>query len=132
MSPVALWIKPSVEFSAQLVGFEAARRDNWAAAEQAYRFGLGVSSEDPGLNLNLGVALDHRGMNSEAEDVYRRAASLQPASPNPWRNLGTLFWKQGRWLEAGSAFERARSLAPDDKSLGEFASEAARRARGRP
>lgn len=129
-APDALWIKPSLAHSAQLVGFEAARASDWPGAERAYRFGLRISPGDPELNLNLGVALDHRGENSEAEDSYRRAAALSPSSAGPWRNLGSLYWKQKRWADAREAFQRARSLAPEDRSLAGFAQEASRRAAG--
>lgn len=84
------------------------------AAAKSYRKALDISPDDPGLHVQLAVALAQRGQVAEALDHIDEAKNLDPASPAAHLAEGRLSHEEGAIPEAEAAYARAAAVAPDD------------------
>ena len=87
-----------------------AGRDEEAA--QAYRDLIARAPDDPGLHLNLGVALARLGRLEEAESCFDQALRLDPVSARALLNLGLLHERRGETARAVAAVRRAVQYDP--------------------
>jgi serine/threonine-protein kinase len=68
---------------------------------------------NPGVRVNLGMALEREGRMDEAVAVLRQAIGLQPDYLTAHQQLGRALLTDGRPDEAVVAFRRVRELKPD-------------------
>jgi tetratricopeptide (TPR) repeat protein len=86
-------------------------------AEEAVRYmtaAMALRPDSPGVQLNLGAALQARGQLEEAIACYRRALALDPKYAAAHCNLGILLQARGQREEAIACFRQALALDPRD------------------
>jgi tetratricopeptide (TPR) repeat protein len=71
-----------------------------------------ANPEDPGLLVELGVALIRAREFAEAAAQLEQAVSMNAGDPRPLYPLGILYLQLGRYPEARQVFERYVALAP--------------------
>jgi len=87
---------------------DATHSDIQALIERARRH-----PEQPTAHLDLGVALQQKGLHAQAEHAFRRACSLVPHVAEIAVLLGDCLSDQKKWAEAEAAYHRAISVKPD-------------------
>ncbi|NTX35080.1 tetratricopeptide repeat protein [Myxococcus sp. CA033] len=80
---------------------------------QAESWLLGLSAEEPGVQLVRAALLTRRGDAAGALALYRKVAKAQPQRAEAWFGQGYLLAEAGDNAAAQSALERAVKLAPD-------------------
>lgn len=91
-------------------------RDDWPAAEAAYRRAYGLcraGTPDLGVFISLGYVIFRQGRRQAAMDVWAEALALFPAQPLPRHNLATLLAEFGQKEEARRLVEQALQIDPD-------------------
>ena len=90
-----------------------AQAGQFADAERLFRGVLQARPDQPGLNNNLGIALQAQGKLNEAVEVFQRAVKVAPDYAPAHSNLGNILFEQGRLPEAEASYRRAIALRPD-------------------
>ena len=88
----------------------AMARNDYAAAEEAYRQFLKKMPSVAEAQSNLGIACYFQEKYREAEQAFRQALKLQPGLFTPSYLLGQICFRQGRYEEALPMLEKAQRL----------------------
>ena len=115
--------------AAQLAGFGAADRKDYATAFHWLDQGLRIAPNNPYLAAEAANALTFLHRNQEALDLIERVLPALPDSDDQkvWRatflrRKGFALGELGRWREARDAYQRSLALAPGNKiALNELA-----------
>jgi tetratricopeptide (TPR) repeat protein len=94
---------------------QAMQRQDYAAAEKAYRQFLQVSPDVAEVHSNLGVACYSQHRFPCAEEAFARALKLAPELFVPNLVLGEIRFQQSRYQEALGVLSKAVKLQPDNK-----------------
>jgi tetratricopeptide (TPR) repeat protein len=89
------------------------RRSKSAQAAGFYRAALALRPGNPGVHVNLGMALREQGDPVEAEAEFRAAVRIQPGYASAHNNLGIALTDQGRLDEAVAQYREAIRLNPN-------------------
>ncbi|HYE92605.1 MAG TPA: tetratricopeptide repeat protein [Terriglobales bacterium] len=99
-------------------GHELARKQDWKAAEAAYRDALHGRAAFPEAWNGLGYVLRHQGRYDESVRAYQEALRLRPDYAAALEYLGEAYVKLGRMEDARGLLERLRALnAPEAVEL---------------
>lgn len=100
------------------LGFALAAKQDYVAAERAYRAGLAQPKRNvqhvAALKHNLGVVLTHQNKHAEALAEITAAQAMVPNLPNADFNAGNALQMLGRLQEAEMAYLRALTRNPLD------------------
>jgi len=94
-------------------GEEHLRREEWSAAEQAFREAVALHPASAVAWSKLGVALARQRRYLEAEEVLLRAVQLDPRHAPAHNNLGNVYREQGRREDALRSYRQAIAADPD-------------------
>ena len=95
-----------------------AKRQDWKAAELAYRDALRARPAFPEAWNGLGYVLRHQGRYDESVRAYHEALRLRPDYPAALEYLGEAYVKLGRVDDARALLTRLRQLnAPEAADL---------------
>ena len=95
-----------------------AKKQDWKAAEAAYRDALRGRPAFPEAWNGLGYVLRHQGRYDESVRAYYEALRLRPDYPAALEYLGEAYVKMGRLDEARALLARLRELnAPEAADL---------------
>jgi tetratricopeptide (TPR) repeat protein len=94
---------------------QAMQRQDYAAAEKAYRQFLQVSPDVAEVQSNLGVACYSQHKFPCAEEAFTHALKLAPELFVPNLVLGEIRFQQSRYQEALEVLSKAMKLQPADK-----------------
>ncbi|MEW6110361.1 MAG: tetratricopeptide repeat protein [Nitrospirota bacterium] len=86
--------------------------------------------EDPDAMLMLGIAMNRKGMLTEAEEVLKKVADKQYDLPRTYYELGVIKYKKGDYAAAREYFNRSERISTDislDSSIKAFVSDIERR-----
>jgi Flp pilus assembly protein TadD len=78
-----------------------------------YRAALALRPHNPGVHVNLGIALMEQGKLPEAVAAYRQAIALRPDLALAYNNLGIALRRQNKLADAIAAHRQAIALQPD-------------------
>ncbi len=87
----------------------------FAAAERIYRQLLEVYPEEPGLLMNLGLALHSSGKYEDAIEQFGSALKRKPDLTPAWLLMGVGLQKLGRHSEAVGALTKTVELDPENR-----------------
>ncbi len=108
---------PAVVAAHQALGGLAARRGDFATAEDEFRAALAADPSRPDILAELGGVLAELRRFSEAIESLREAVRLNPELAEAHYNLGTILAHLERFEEAIPCYRRAVALTPDDADL---------------
>lgn len=95
----------------------AARRGDWAAAEQGYRAVLAIAPCDAGTRVQLGHMLGEQDQGEVALAAYRTALLLRPGDAEIHRQVGHALKRLGRPAAAFGAYLTAWRLSPGNDAV---------------
>jgi tetratricopeptide (TPR) repeat protein len=95
-------------------GFQLSDRQDWAAAEAAFRDAIQLRATMPEAWNGLGYALRHQKRYDESVTSYLEALRLKPDYPQALEYLGEAYVEMGKVDEARGILERLRPLDPDE------------------
>lgn len=98
-------------------GLAAIEKQDYAAAEAAFRSALEADVFYPAAHNNLGLALLEQGRIYESAWEFQYAAKLMPKSAQPRHNLGTLMERVGHLDEAEKFYSEALSIEPENVEI---------------
>jgi len=98
-------------------GLEAIQKQDYTAAEAAFRAALEADVFYPAAHNNLGLALLEQGRIYESAWEFQYAAKLMPKSAQPRHNLGTLMERVGHLDEAEKFYSEALSIEPENVEI---------------
>ncbi len=101
----------------QNYGIGAMRRNEWAAAEYAFRQALRCAPEDLYHRLNLGAVLLRAGHTSAAKTLFEAAAAKDDESARAQYYLGMAHKAEGDYRRALNLVKRASELANRDREF---------------
>ena len=87
----------------------------FAEAAAIYRELVAALPENPGLHMDLGLALHMEGKYREAADQFQAAVRRDPGMEPAWLLLGLTYRKLDEPQKAVEPLERAVKLRPDDR-----------------
>ncbi len=96
------------------LGLVAAREQDWAEAERAFRRAMDGGSPTPSLRANLALCLEKLGKLEEAESVYGDAAGRARNDVRVLTGWGIAAMKLGKFEVGQGRLDRAREVAGDD------------------
>lgn len=106
--------------SMRAAGDFARDKQDWGAAETAYRAHVAAVPDDFDIWVQLGHSLKEQKKLSEAEDAYRQAISLRSEDADVHLQLGHLLKRIGRIEEASEAYARSLHLSPSNNAYSEL------------
>lgn len=80
--------------------------------------------------LNLGVAMEAKGLPDKAEMLYLQAVSIEPDNLRARKNIAALNWKRKKWREVVAQYEQILARSPDDYDAKRYLPEARARLGG--
>jgi len=92
-------------------GMASLERQDFAAAEEAFREALREAPEDFSATLRLGVLLNRNG-SKEAESLLKKALRMDPQDPEVNLNLGIIYYRKNAFPEARDYLETVAEVAP--------------------
>ena len=102
------------------LGVAYAKKGNFEEAIKAFKMGLSLDDELPGLNNNLadvycshGLQLNDSAVYSQCFEYYKKAIELDPEYPAPYYGLGHAYRQQGNLGGAIYCWEKALEADPD-------------------
>lgn len=117
ISPLSQLQSPEARYNA---GLALAKRQEWRAAEEAYRDALRARPAFPEAWNGLGYALRKQKSFEQSVRAYQEALRLRPAYPQALEYLGEAYAQMGRLDDARALLERLRALnAPEAAELAE-------------
>ncbi|WP_005034355.1 tetratricopeptide repeat protein [Holophaga foetida] len=90
---------------------------DFASAESCFRRAIEIAPDLAEVHVNLGLALENRGVLGEAESSYFRALALDPECVEAYVDLGALLVRRKRFQEAEEVYEAAMRAFPDSAIL---------------
>jgi Flp pilus assembly protein TadD len=84
----------------------------WRDTATLFQRGLTRYPDDPVMQYDLALALEHQGDLAGAERHYRESLRIRPQSAQALNNLGNLLHQQGRVEEARGLYARALEIRP--------------------
>lgn len=105
-------------------GKQAMAAGRFSEAAGAYAELARRAPGNPGVLVNLGMALAMSGRDAEALPALEEAVRLQPDAYPGWMFLGGSHLRLGRPAQAAEALEKAHKLAPDDGQVRAMLAEA--------
>ena len=114
LSRQALDAAPDAFDALHLAGLVAARRGDYAAAEQLLARAAAADPRSAAAQLNHGNALRALGRHEDALKAFARALALKPGYAHALANQGTLLLELGRGRDAEAAYRKAVAAAPGD------------------
>jgi Flp pilus assembly protein TadD len=96
------------------------RTGDQEGAERAFRRGLELAPDDPGLRAALGWTLFQTGRSAEAVTEYRRALAVSPDDAKTHNNLALALLELGDFAEAGKHFTQSLAIEPRCEIYGDL------------
>ena len=94
-------------------GKQALAEERFAEAATIYAEIVAALPDDPGMRLNLGMALSMAGRVREAMPQLQRAVDLKPTLLAAWLFLGANWLELGEYARAASALRNVTAVDPD-------------------
>ncbi len=89
----------------------------WESSISLLQYTLSVTTNNPLVDNNLGVALDRQGKAQEATAHFAEALRWDPNYVDAYKNLGAALARQGRVQEALVNYEKVLKIRPDDAEV---------------